>query len=264
LSNGKSLTPSLYKSFLRNNFGSAAGIIEKYYPLSMFEALASGNTQYGVLYAISQVITDSDYKCVAYEGLVSAALKNIPAWTYEYTHNNTCPWLGTLKQLQGNPEEMALVGATHTAEIPFVFGNMNNQPLPGGTCNATEAEDNLSKQMMSLWTAMAENADPSTDAIQWPQFTLEKNASSPGLIFADSTLSGQVDYSACKLWSKVYNLIEADNSTAMATATATPISGSGKPTASPPATPPTSGAATTVPATGGLLALGALLTVVFA
>ncbi|KAJ5820467.1 hypothetical protein N7474_006058 [Penicillium riverlandense] len=272
LSNGKSLTPSLYKSFLRNNFGSAAGIIEKYYPLSMFEALAGGNAHYGVLYAIAQVITDADYKCVAYEGLVSAALNNIPVWTYEYTHNNTCPWLGTLKQLQGHPEEMALVGATHTAEIPFVFGNMNNQPLPGGTCNATEDEDNLSKQMMSLWTAMAENADPSTDAIHWPQFVLEKNASSPGLIFADSTLPGQVDYKACKLWSKVYDLIEADNSTAtatatstgMATGTATPISGSGKPTASPPATPPANGAATSMPATGGFLALSLLLTVVVA
>jgi para-nitrobenzyl esterase len=199
----------------------------------MFEALAGGNTHYGVLYAIAQVITDADYKCVAYEGLVSAARKNIPVWTYQYTHNNTCPWLGTLKQLQGHPEEMALMGATHTAEIPFVFGNMNNQPLPGGTCNATEAEDHLSKQMMSLWTAMAEKANPSTDAIQWPQFTLEKNSSSPGLIFSDSTLSGQVDYEICKLWTKVYNLIEAQNGTA----TATPIHDNGKPTASPSATP---------------------------
>lgn len=219
----------------------------------MFEALAGGNTHYGVLYAIAQVMTDSDYKCVAYEGLVSAARNNIPVWTYEYTHNNTCPWLGTLKQLQGHPEEMALVGATHTSEIPFVFGNMNNQPLPGGTCNATEAEDQLSKQMMSLWTAMAENADPSTDAIQWPQFTLEKNASSPGLIFADSTLSGQVDYKSCLLWNKVYNLIESGNGTA--TATATPIRGSGKPTATPSATYQTSGAATTGCVTWGVLAL---------
>ncbi|KAJ5623871.1 hypothetical protein N7510_000180 [Penicillium lagena] len=272
LTDGKNLTPSLYKNFLRDNFGGAAGLIEKYYPLSMFEAFAGGDTHFGVLYAISQVITDSDYKCVAYEGLVSAARKNIPVWTYEYTHNNTCPWLGTLKQLQGNAEEMALVGATHTAEIPFVFGNMNNQPLPGGTCNATEAEDSLSKQMMSLWTAMAENADPSTDAIQWPRFTLEKNASSPGLIFADSTLSGQVDYKSCLLWAKVFDLIEGGNGTA--TATTTPSSGGIKPTASATTastsrvsasnTPPANGAATTMPATGGLLALGALLTVILA
>ncbi|CAL5865911.1 uncharacterized protein PFLUO_LOCUS117 [Penicillium psychrofluorescens] len=264
LTNGKSLTPSLYKGFLRDNFGIAAALIEKYYPLSMFSALAGGNTELGVLFAIAQVITDSDYKCVAYEGLVSAARNNIPVWTYQYTHNNTCPWLGTLKKLQGHPEEMALEGATHTAEIPFVFGNMNNQPLPGGTCNATEAEDQLSKQMMSLWTAMAANADPSTDAIQWPQFTLESNASSPGLIFANSTLVGQVDYKSCLLWSKVYNILESGNGTATATATATPIRGSGKSTASPSATHLTSGAATTGCATWGVLALGVLLSVVFA
>lgn len=207
--------------------------MEKYYPLAQYVA-ATNSTQLGVLEAIAHIKTDSDFKCVGYEGLLSAARKNIPVWTYEYTHNNTCAWLGSLASLQAYPEALTLEGATHTAEIPFVFGNMDGQPLPGGPCNATEAEYHLSEQMMSLWTAMAKNTDPSTDAIQWPRFSLGRNASTPGLIFANSALSGEIDYSICQqLWSKLYIVLGAENGTA----TTTPISGSGKPTVSPSATP---------------------------
>lgn len=132
------------------------------------------------------------------------------------------------------PKALSLEGATHTAGIPFVFGNMDGQPLPGGLCNATGAEYRLSEQMMSLRTAMAKNSDPSTDAIQWPRFSLGRNASSPGMTFANSTLSDEIDYSICQnLWSKLYITLGAKNGTA----TTTPASGSGKPTVTQSAPP---------------------------
>lgn len=39
---------------------------------------ATNSTQLGVLEAIAHINTDSDFKCVGYEGLRSAARKNIP------------------------------------------------------------------------------------------------------------------------------------------------------------------------------------------
>lgn len=251
----KQFTPSFFKSFLQKDFGGAASLIEKYYPLDAYEA-AAGSSQLGVMAAISDVITDSDYRCIAYEGLVSASSKNIPVWTYEYIHNNTCAWLDTIAPFQNQPEILNLLGATHTAEIPFVFGNMANQPLPNGTCNATEAEYHLSKQMMSLWTAMADNANPSTDTIQWPRFSESQNTTTPGLIFVNSTLTGQVDFGICKsLWHKIYDLLE-ENKVGGVNSTTIPT---GMVTASPTATPSVSGAEGIVPSIRKTLALGAFL-----
>lgn len=210
--NTTAFTPSAYKRFLQKNFGPAASMVEKYYNLSSF-----GTSPLEIAAAITTVITDADYKCLGYEGLVQSARKNIPTWTYEYSHNNTCAWLSSLSVIPR--KMMSIAGAAHTAEIPFVFGTLDNQPLPNGTCNATAEEYELSQEMMSLWTAMAENANPSTDSIAWPRFTATKNFTTPGLIFEDSARSGTIDYSACELWSEVYKMLGSSNST---TATSSP------------------------------------------
>lgn len=141
-------------------------------------------------------------------------------------------------------------GATHTAELPYLFGNLDFDFTT--SCNATSAEYHLGEQMRGLWTAMAENADPSTDAVQWPRFQITKNGSStPGLIIGNSTEAGLIDFSACKLWDQVNDMILASNSTA--TTTTRPSS---RPTGSSTSTP-VSGAATI--STGGLITFSAVL-----
>ncbi|KAF9883682.1 hypothetical protein FE257_003066 [Aspergillus nanangensis] len=235
--NTTAFTPSVYKTFLRKNFGPAASTVEKHYNLSSF-----GQTRDGIAAAISAVITDSNYKCPAYEGAVQTARSNIPVWSYEFTHNNTCAWMSSLSVLPKTA--IPLIGATHTAEIPFVFGNLDRQPLPGGKCNGTEEEYALSVQMMGLWTAMAENADPSTEAIQWPRFVAGEDYTTPGVVFEDEATVGEVDFSACELWSQVLAELGANGTVV---------------TAEPTSSPSSSGGATVLPTFGGVLALVVLL-----
>lgn len=163
-----------------------------------------------VIAAMATVITDSTYKCPAYYGAAQATRNNIPAWTYEFTHSPSCTWLDSISQ-----KNVSVFGATHTAEIPFVFGRTNNFYVPNGNCTFTQSEKHLSQQMRSLWSSMAEYADPSIAGLTWPRFqTTGKNLTTPGLIFGDSAVAGKVDYTGCNLWSQVHDILAGSNCTA--------------------------------------------------
>ncbi|KAJ5155802.1 hypothetical protein N7492_008605 [Penicillium capsulatum] len=241
-------------------------IIQSQYPLSKFKQLGD----LAAFAAISQVITDSNYKCPAYFGAVQTAEKKIPAWTYEFSRKPTCPWMKSLCVLPRG--QFSMVGAAHTSEIPYVFGNMQHYNFSDKSCKVPASEHRLSKQMISLWTAMAKNANPSTEAIQWPRFNgTAKSYSSAGLIFGNTTTSGDVDYKSCELWAKVRAMQSTGNATTTGGATngsgsgtgSTTGTGTGSPTSSASPIPtswiPTNSAVGTVPATGGILALSALL-----
>jgi carboxylesterase type B len=173
-SNFSAANASAYSVFIQDNLGPAASLVAKSYPLSRLNA-----SSLPVPTAISTIITDAAYKCPAYRGLSRALQNNIPVWAYEFQHTSSCTWLGTLPQ-----EALSLVGATHTGEIPFVFGNLQNQPVPNGSCNATAQELGISRSLQDAWTAMAANADPSTAAVTWPLYSNSSmNRSTPqGLV----------------------------------------------------------------------------------
>lgn len=257
-------TTSIYKDFLRHNFGNAASLVGKAYLPSLFEseakAIFTASSQFAqigynttaleVLLAMTQVITDSTYRCPAWYGAAQASRKGIPTWTYEFSHSPTCAWLYTI-----DATDVGFFGGAHTAEIPFVFGNLDNSYLPNGTCNSTSDEWHLGSQMMDLWTAMAENGEPSTKGIEWPRFqTQGKNLSTPGLIFENSTVSGTIDYTGCDLWIQVNAMLSASNTTA----SGTPTTVSGGSTSSPSSTQ-FNGATTLLSKTEGYLALSVLL-----
>ncbi|KAJ5382848.1 Carboxylesterase type B [Penicillium concentricum] len=256
-------TKSVYKDFLRSNFGNAASLVGKAYSPSLFKSeakaiiaatsqfaqLGYNTTSLEILLAMTQIITDSSYRCSAWYGAAQAARNNIPAWTYTFSHNPTCPWLFTIDE-----SDVSLFGGAHTAEIPFVFGNLDNSYLPNGTCNSTSGEWHLGDQMMDLWTAMAENAKPSTKEINWPQFqTQGKNLSTPSLIFENSILAGTIDYTGCDLWVQVNAMLSASN----ATATGTPTKANGDPTFSPSSLP-SNGAISLLSRVEGYLAFSVL------
>jgi hypothetical protein len=209
-------TAADYTTFLQDNFGSAASLVEQHYPLSLFNS-----TPYPVFFAISQVLTESTYTCSAYRGLNRAVQKNIPVWTYLYDHTPSCQWLSFVPA-----EALPLVGATHTAEIPFVFGNLVNMPSPNGTCNSTTQEHAISAFLKKAWTAMAANGSPSTKDFHWPPY--ENSSQSLGINIVNSTTAGVVDYSSCQLWDQINNnFLKASNSTAAnstGTASLTPSS----------------------------------------
>jgi hypothetical protein len=83
------------------------------------------------------------------------------------------------------------------AEIPFVFGNLDNLPLPNGNCSMTAGERAISASMVSAWTAMATNENPSTGSLQRPAYDASQ---SRGINTNVTLTAGVVDYSRCELW----------------------------------------------------------------
>lgn len=257
------LTAADYKYFLRGDWGYAAPLLEKRYPLSGFESeakklgLTAGS---GVFKAIAQVLTDAHFKCPTYQSALSTARNGHLTWAYEFTHNASCSWLDTLVPIAG---DLSFLGAAHTAELPFVFSNLDfNYTAENYTCSSSQAERKLSNEMISLWTAMAENGKPSTEAIQWPQFKITSTGSkTPGMVFGNSSTPGEIDFSVCKLWAQISAVLDGTNTTA--TGTSFPSSG-GKPTASlattasPTSSLSFSGGVTISPSLGGLIFLGAV------
>jgi para-nitrobenzyl esterase len=56
-------------------------------------------------------------------------------------------------------------GATHTAELPFVFGH------PWPHCKFTAAEEMLSQRMQTLWRSFASTGDPTPlSSKAWPTY----------------------------------------------------------------------------------------------
>jgi carboxylesterase type B len=140
---------------------------------------------------MAAVVTDYSYVCPAYRGLVRAAQKGVPAWTYLFNYTPSCQWFSTLPQTA-----ISFVGSTHTAEIPFVFGNLFDQPGGNGTCNGTVQEFTLSQIMIQAWTNMAATASPAGNGVQWPQWNA---SSSQGLNILNGTSVGLVNYTNCQL-----------------------------------------------------------------
>ena len=180
----QNLTPKDYADFLTVNFGSFASEVNQQYPLTSYNN--------SVFQAISIVMRDFTFRCSAYRGASLAAAKGLPVWTYSFNQTPSCPW----DEGQGT-QELKILGPTHTAEIPYVFGEVVGLPLPNGNCSFTAAERNISAFMDSAWTSMAGSAMPGDG---WPGFLPN---SSLGINFQNGVVPGVVDYSMCAFWDKI-------------------------------------------------------------
>jgi hypothetical protein len=206
------LGPANYTSFLQDSFGAAASTVEKYLPISTFKS-----TPLPAFYAISYISTAVSYRCPAYRGLVAAAKKGIPVWTYQFEHIDTCQWIADVPDSQ---EAFDLLGPTHTAEIPFIFANLDHMLLPDGNCSFNSEERQLSADLVSAWTSMASTGNPSNSQVIWPAW----NASaSLGITIVNSTIPSVVNYTICELFDtialeQINGTLGADNSSSSATA----------------------------------------------
>jgi hypothetical protein len=191
------LTPQKYKDYLVGNFGPEIGAnLTQSYPISAFNS-----TPHPSFYATSGVLTDYAFTCPAHRALLKQTAKGIPAWTYVFDQSPTCEWISFAGS--SDPQYLELLGATHTAEIPYVFSNVNNLPLPNGTCNFSSADRDISAMLVSAWTSMAEYGNPNAGgAVSWPVF--DANSSQGLLIGGNTTSVGYVDYSICTdLWDQI-------------------------------------------------------------
>ena len=200
-----------YNTFLGNNFGSAASLVGNKYPLSAFNS-----TPFPAFYAIEAIVTDSSFKCPAWRALNRGLQNGVTTWTYRFAHTPTCPFVAQLPVLA-----LPLAGATHIAEVPFVFGNVFNLLLPNGTCNLTAEEQRISADLVSAWTAMAATGDPSTDRVHWPAYN---PSTSLGLNILNTTTARMIDYSVCEFWEPIYAAQLKNNSLgSMASSNATGV-----------------------------------------
>ncbi|MNI91683.1 Para-nitrobenzyl esterase [compost metagenome] len=71
--------------------------------------------------------------------------------------------------------------AVHTAEIPYVFGNMDFLRALG--IQVTPELQSLSDAMRSAWTAFAYSGNPDCPALLWPEYETDERAT---LIFDES------------------------------------------------------------------------------
>ena len=183
-----------YTSFLTSNFGPAASIVENQYPLTL-PAFAS--TRFPVFAAINTIITEAQFRCPAYQAMLKAQSNNIPVYTYLNSHTPSCQW-STL-----NASVIPFVGATHTSEIPYVFGNGVGLPLPSGNCNFTPQENAISENIIAAWSAMASTGNPSVQGgLQWPQWN---SSTGLGVNIVDAMSVGVVNDSQCVFWDVINN-----------------------------------------------------------
>ncbi|KAL6717619.1 hypothetical protein ACLMJK_005534 [Lecanora helva] len=187
--NSTTATPADYTHFLSTNFGPLAPQILKTYPLSTYNSSA--------FTAMATLYTDYSFRCPAYRGLTLAASKGVPAWAYRFSVRPSCPWLSFVP---GNA--LLGLGATHTAELPYVFGNTQNLPVPNGTCDLPAAEQDISRQLIAAWTAMAAEGDPNASGLRWPRYTPDDQL---GLVIGNEGIAvGEIDPSLCEFWEGIY------------------------------------------------------------
>jgi para-nitrobenzyl esterase len=162
------LTEAGYETALHADFDQFGSNIEpqvlSFYPASAYDAPV-----YALIAAESDAFDIAPVRDVA---RAAAGPNRPPVWRYLYTHRyENDPTLNALR-------------AFHTAELPFVFGNL--QFVLGSPYNPSTAELAFGQQMMGYWSRLAKNGDPNgSGAVLWPRY----DASTDAMLQLDDTPS---------------------------------------------------------------------------
>lgn len=178
-----------YDQYLTSTFGVLAPQVNQRYPLSNY-----AGTLQPVFAAISAILTDIGYRCPT-RTLLRRAVQNDhqKVWTYLFNDTPSCPWFTYIPSTF-----LPLLGATHTADIPFVFGGTDDLPRPNGTCDFTTQEKALSVRIRAAWDNMARHASPGSN---WP---LYNPSTSKGVtMVGGGFVAGTIDYSICDFWDQI-------------------------------------------------------------
>lgn len=181
------LNQTVYDAFLVSNFGPLASRVNETFAVDNF-----GGKVYA---AMEAVIADTSYKCWAYQGALKAASRGIASYAYILGHVRSCAWYSFIPQ-----DSIAYLGATHTAEFPFVFNTTRSLPAPGGNCTMKPAEVEMAHHLSRAWTNMAESGKPG-NAESWPALN---DKTWIGLSIGQDKLGvGRLDYSSCAFWAEI-------------------------------------------------------------
>ncbi len=78
----------------------------------------------------------------------------------------------------------------------------------------TEEEKVISTFLNNVWTSMAANLVPTTNASAWPAYGGPGSNQTFGINILNSTIPGLIDFTACALFDRV-NQAELSNATAL-------------------------------------------------
>ncbi|KAF3920392.1 Acetylcholinesterase [Dactylellina cionopaga] len=191
------VSETLVSIFLRTEFGPLVDEVLAQYPISAFEKGATPEFT-----RAAQIMTDYAFKCPAYRGLLKAAEKGIPAYTFIFDHQPTCPFTDAIPA-----EAWDILGATHGVDVGFLFANTVGLPKPNGTCSFNSEEMRTSDILVDAFTAFAATGNVSTDQFAWPTFT---NESYQGLYIGPNSTevtSLLANYSICEFWGQISELV---------------------------------------------------------
>lgn len=151
------ITSSAYSTAIHKQFDTfGSGVADQIlalYPVSDYDT---------VNYALIAVHSDYKISCQTRKvALAASGSQRPPVWRFLFTH-----------RFENNSSLNALA-AFHTAELFFVFGNL--QFVTSGNLSVnyapSAAEQAFSNQMMEYWARFATNGNPNgTGASNWPQF----------------------------------------------------------------------------------------------
>jgi len=208
-SNLLSVTSLNYTNYLNVTFGAAlVANISSVYPISMFSSTIAP-----ALYAIAAVITDAEYACPTRRALKTSLLNQLGTYTYLWNHIPSCPWTPSI-----TTAELSFLGATHTSELAFVFGETSNLPQPNGTCQLSASEQILSNEMVTAWQSMSKNGYPTlangTKWIQWSQ-------GGQGVLFNGNLTFSTINMTQCDFWDAIQTGTSTATTTSITTVTTT-------------------------------------------
>ncbi|KAJ3174975.1 hypothetical protein HDU87_006509 [Geranomyces variabilis] len=141
-----------YNKYINESFGAAlAANITSLYPLS---ATQTPNR------AIESIMTDRWFACPTRKALAGVSAAKLPAYSYFFNVTLTCDFVPGLSA--------AALGASHYAEIPFVF---DFTQFSRG-CALPQSQKDVALVMGQAWTSMAATGHPASNTSQpaWPVY----------------------------------------------------------------------------------------------
>jgi len=203
-----------YNNYLNTTFGAAlASNISAVYPISMFNSTVAP-----ALYAIAAVITDAEYACPTRRALKTSLTTQLGTYTYLWNHVPSCPWVPAI-----TTGLLSYLGATHTSELAFVFGETSGLPQPNGTCNLSASEQILSTEMVTAWQSMSKNGYPTlANGSKW----LDWSQGGQGVIINVNLTFSTINRTQCDFWDAIQTVTSINataNNTSLTTASITVV-----------------------------------------
>jgi para-nitrobenzyl esterase len=168
-------TQDEYLAALRDQFGDLADQVADVYPADSFASPQA---------ALVRAFGDAILVCPTYDSARRAAAGGADVYLYNFARPIPLPQLAGLH-----------LGATHGAEIAYVFGSVDPP---------TEIDRQIAAAMQGYWTRLAASGDPNGgDAVVWPRYA---DASDERLNL-DAEISAVSGFrrTECEFWWGVYD-----------------------------------------------------------